>query len=87
MDKVKALLESGRVEEAIARLEQMKTESPDSDAVCYELGNAYWKLQDWKHCLDNYTEAIRLNPESPAAEMKKMVMDIIGFYNKEMYNV
>ena len=87
MDKIKALLESGRVEEAIARLEQMKTESLDSDAVHYELGNAYWKLQDWKHCLDNYTEAIRLNPESPAVEMKKMVMDIIGFYNKEMYNV
>ena len=87
MDKVKALLESGRVEEAIARLEQMKTESPDSDAVCYELGNAYWKKQDWKHSLDNYTEAIRLNPQSPAVEMKKMVMDIIGFYNKEMYNV
>ena len=81
------MIEAGKVEEAIALLEQMKAGSPASDGVCYELGNAYWKKQDWKHCLDNYTEAIALNPQSPAVEMKKMVMDIIGFYNKEMYNV
>lgn len=81
------MIEAGKVEEAIALLEQMKAGSPANDDVCYELGNAYWKKQDWKHCLDNYTEAIALNPQSPAVEMKKMVMDIIGFYNKEMYNV
>ena len=87
MKAVKALIEAGRVEESIVLLEQMKDARPEDDSVRYELGNAYWKLQDWKHCLDNYTEAIRLNPQSPAVEMKKMVMDIIGFYNKEMYNV
>ena len=87
MEKVKALLEEGKVDEAIAILQRMREERPDDDAVHYELGNAYWKKQDWKHCLDNYAEAIRLNPESPAVEMRKMVMDIIGFYNKEMFNV
>jgi pentatricopeptide repeat protein len=87
MKAVKALIEAGKVEEAIVLLEQMKDARPEDDSVRYELGNAYWKKQDWKHCLDNYTEAIALNPQSPAVEMKKMVMDIIGFYNKEMYNV
>ncbi len=87
MEEVKALLEEGKVDEAIAILQRMREERPDDDAVRYELGNAYWKKQDWKHCLDNYTEAIRLNPGSPAVEMKKMVMDILQFYNKEMYNV
>lgn len=87
MEEVKALLEEGKVDEAIAILQRMREKRPDDDAVHYELGNAYWKKQDWKHCLDNYTEAIRLNPQSPAVEMKKMVMDILQFYNKEMYNV
>lgn len=87
MEKIKALLDAGKVDEAIADLQRMGEERPDDDAVHYELGNAYWKLQDWKHCLDHYTEAIRLNPESPAAEMKKMVMNILQFYNKEMFNV
>lgn len=87
METIKALLDAGKVDEAIDTLQQMKTEHPGDDTVCYELGNAYWKLQDWKHCLDNYTEAIRLNPQSPAAEAKKMVMNILQFYNKEMFNV
>lgn len=87
MDAVKTLLDAGKVEEAIGLLEQMKVASPCDDTVRYELGNVYWKKQDWKHCLDNYTEAIALNPQSPAVEMKKMVMDILQFYNKEMYNV
>lgn len=87
MEEVKALLEEGKVDEAIAILQRMRKERPADDAVSYELGNAYWKKQDWKHCLDNYTEAIKQNPQSPAVEMKKMVMDILQFYNKEMYNV
>ena len=81
------MIDEGRVEEAVGLLEQMKADRPDDDVVCYELGNAYWKMQNRKLCLDNYTEAIRLNPQSPAVEMKRMVMDILQFYNKEMYNV
>lgn len=87
MDRIRALIDEGRVEEAVGLLEQMKADRPDDDVVCYELGNAYWKMQNRKLCLDNYTEAIRLNPQSPAVEMKRMVMDILQFYNKEMYNV
>lgn len=49
-------------------------------------GDASWKVQDWKSCLDNYTEAIRLNPQSRAVAKKEMVMSIISFYNKDMLN-
>ena len=31
-------------------------------------------------------EAIEKNPESPAVNAKKMLMDILEFYNKDMYN-
>ncbi len=74
-------------QENIDRLEALKAERPDDDHVRYELGNAYWKAQDWKHSLDNYTEAIQLNPNSPAAEMKKMVIDILQYRNIQIYNV
>lgn len=50
------------------------------------LGDAYWKRQDWKQCLDNYAEAIRMNPESQAVAKREMVMQIINFYNKDMLN-
>ena len=48
MKAVKALIEAGKVEEAIVLLEQMKDARPEDDSVRYELGNAYWKKQDWK---------------------------------------
>ena len=36
--------------------------------------------------LNNYQKAIDLNPESPAADARQMVIDILNFFNKDMYN-
>ncbi|EHO72190.1 hypothetical protein HMPREF9140_00751 [Prevotella micans F0438] len=52
----------------------------------FQLGNEYRKKGDWQHALDNYMEAIALNPESPAVEAKKLLEDILNFYNKDAYN-
>ncbi len=51
-----------------------------------EQGDAAWKRQDWKSCLDHYAEAIRINPQSTAVTKRNMVMDIIAFYHKDMLN-
>ena len=52
----------------------------------FQLGIEYRKKGDWQHALDNYMEAIALNPESPAVEAKKLLEDILNFYNKDAYN-
>lgn len=52
----------------------------------YHKGNQYRKQGDFQHALDCYMEAIELNPESPAVEAKKMLEDILNFYNKDAYN-
>ena len=36
--------------------------------------------------LNNYLEAIERNPDSPAVHARQMLMDILEFYNKDMYN-
>ena len=36
--------------------------------------------------LNNYLEAIEHNPDSPALQAKDMMMDILNFYNKDMFN-
>ena len=41
---------------------------------------------NWQFALNNYLEAIDRSPESPAVEAKRMVMDILEFYNKDMFN-
>lgn len=87
MDKIKEHVEAGRLDEAIVLLEQKKADNPNDAEVLYELGCVYWKKQDWKHCLDCYAEAVSIDPDSPASEARKMVLDILQFYNKEMFNV
>lgn len=52
----------------------------------YKLGNEYRRKGEWKHAIDNYLEAIALDPESPAVEAKQMLDDMFAFYCKDMYN-
>lgn len=49
-------------------------------------GKEAYARQDWKTCLDSYAEAIRINPESEAAELRRMAMNIIEFYCKDRLN-
>ena len=52
----------------------------------YELGNKYRKEGNWAMAISNYNEAIALDPESPALYAKKMLDDILNYYNKDLYN-
>ncbi|MDE6721956.1 MAG: tetratricopeptide repeat protein [Bacteroidaceae bacterium] len=49
-------------------------------------GKEAYARMDWKACLDAYAEAIRLNPESEAVELRRMTMRIIEFYKQRQYN-
>ncbi|MBQ5972346.1 MAG: tetratricopeptide repeat protein [Prevotella sp.] len=52
----------------------------------YELGNRYRKEGNWQMAINNYLEAIALDPQSPAVEAKQMLDDILNYYNKDCYN-
>ena len=52
----------------------------------YKFGNEYRRQGDWQHALDNYLEAIALDPMSPAVEAKRMLDDILAYRCKDMYN-
>ncbi|MBO4659542.1 MAG: tetratricopeptide repeat protein [Prevotella sp.] len=52
----------------------------------YRLGNEYRKKGDWQMALNNYLEAIALDPDSPAVQAKEMLDDILNFYHKDYYN-
>lgn len=81
--RIKLLISDGRVSEAETELSNIA--SPD-DMVYYLRGNARRKLGDWQGALNNYLEAIELNSNSPAVEARKSLMDILEFFNKDMYN-
>jgi len=52
----------------------------------YRQGNDFRRRGDWQNALNCYIEAVRLDPESPAAEAKKMLDDILNYYCKDIYN-
>ena len=83
---IKELIKEGQLETAIEQLSQYIQLDSTDDEPYYLLGNAYRKQGNWQLALNNYLEAIERNPESPAVQAHKMIMDILNFYNKDMYN-
>ena len=86
MEEIRKLLRENRIEEAIRTLDAVIAESPTSDEAFYLRGNAYRKLGDFQQALNNYLSALELSPDSPAREAHDMLMEILDFYYKEMYN-
>lgn len=87
LNTIQKLINQGNVEEALQALDEfLTTTSASKDEAYYLKGNAYRKLGDWQQALNNYQLATDINPESPAKEARNMVMEILNFYHKDMYN-
>lgn len=88
LKNIKDSINDGDVDKAIENLTRYLSnkENPLADEAYYLLGNAYRKKGNWQQALNNYQSAIDINPESTAADARKMVIDILNFYNKDMYN-
>lgn len=83
----KRLLHDGCIEEAIQKLQELiALEKHPADELYYLLGNAYRKQQNWQQAINCYSEAVSVNPESPAREARTMILDILNFYHKDLYN-
>ena len=81
------MLRDGGTDEAIRLLEEyISAASVPSDRAFYLLGNAHRKKGDWQKAINNYLEAMEINPESPARNAYSIANDILDFYNNDMYN-
>lgn len=86
-ERIRQLLDESRADEAIAALEEYRAGGGVmDDTLFYLLGNAWRKKGSWQMAINNYLEAIHINPESPAAEALEIASEILAFYNKDMYN-
>ena len=80
-------IQNGEVHESIDTLRKLlNSESTNQDKIHYLLGNAYRKLGNWQLAMNHYQYALDLNPHSPASTAKSMLIDIMNFYNKDMFN-
>lgn len=88
-NNLKELINQGNTDQAIEQLDQLLEDGSTTDGkdiLYYLRGNAYRKKGDWQQALNNYQSAIDLNPESPAIQARAMLMDILNFFHKDMYN-
>lgn len=87
LQELKQLINDGQAETAIGLLNEALQDKTDSAAdIYYLLGNAFRKQGDWQGALNHYQEAIAIDSESPAVEARSMMLDILNFYNKDMFN-
>lgn len=87
LESIERILVEGGTDEAIRLLDEYITSAPEpSDRAYYLLGNAHRKKGDWQLAINNYLEAMAINPESPAANAYAIANEILDFYNKDMYN-
>ncbi|HJA85364.1 MAG TPA: tetratricopeptide repeat protein [Candidatus Bacteroides avicola] len=87
LQDIRDMLRDNRVDRAISALNALITgDFPHKDQAYYLRGNARRKQSDWKGALDDYQRATDLNPQSPAAEARRALIDILEFYNRDMYN-
>lgn len=86
MEEIKQLIYDGKTEEALRLLDVYMEQNGESDEVWFLRGNAFRKQGDTRQALNSYLRAIELNPDSPAQQAYNMQIDILNFYNKDMYN-
>ncbi len=85
--QIETLIEKGKVDEAMELISNMlNTDFQEKDKLYYMRGNLYSKKSDWHKAMNDYQKAIDLNAESPAVGARKVLLDILNFYNKDMYN-
>ncbi|MBQ9668199.1 MAG: tetratricopeptide repeat protein [Prevotella sp.] len=52
----------------------------------YEQGNQFRRQGQWHEAMNCYTQAIELDPDSPAVTARRMLEDIMNYYCKDLYN-
>ncbi len=88
IERAKGLLEADKVQEAIALLDMLIADEEDmlKDEAFYVRGNAFRRGNHWREAINSYTRAIELNPQSPALAMRESCIEILNFFNKDMFN-
>lgn len=85
-DKINSLIKNNDLEGAIVELNQMiSADSDDADAY-FERGKLYWRLGRKREAISDYNRAVSLDSSSPAAEALRQSMEIMSFYNRDLYN-
>lgn len=86
MDQIKQWIDEGHTDDAIELLDAYLTAHPDSDEALYLRGRAHRKAGRTREALNDYLASAALNPDGPAARAYRMEIEILDFYDHNLYN-
>ncbi|MCQ2218815.1 MAG: tetratricopeptide repeat protein [Paludibacteraceae bacterium] len=86
LSELKNDLQEGKLQEVLSQLEEYVALHKDSAEAYFLLGNAYRKMENWEMALNNYQVSMDLDPEGPAEMAYNATIEVLEFFNKDMYN-
>ena len=91
IQQIKEMLARSESRDVIAHCDHMIENNPEADKkqvaqLYYMRGNAYRQLGDWGKAMSSYLEASERDPEGPAKQAYAHALEILDFYNHDLYN-
>ncbi len=91
IQEVKDMLARSESRDVIAHCDYLIENNKEADKklvaqLFYIRGNAYRQLGDWGKAMSSYLEASDRDPESPAKQAYANALEILDFYNHDLYN-
>ena len=84
--EITRLIDKNEIETAIVEITGLITSSPDDASLYYERGKLFWRTEQRRDAINDYTRAAELDSTSPAGEALKQAFAIMQFYDKSRYN-
>jgi len=84
--QIKEKITLGQPAEALALIDENLHRHSNDAWLYYLRGNAFMKTGDWRQAINSFLQSEKLDGQSPAVEARKMLQEIMEFYNKDMYN-
>ena len=89
--QIKDMLARSESRDVIAHCDNLIENNQDADRklvaqLYYLRGNAYRQLGDWGKAMSSYLEASERDLEGPAKQAYQQALQILEFYNHDLYN-
>lgn len=70
----------------LSALDEYIKANPTSDAAYTQRGLTFWSMGKRAEAINDYLEALRINPQSDARIALQSTNNILDYYNKDLYN-
>lgn len=89
IDDIRNLLAHSRSQEAIDAATRLAAGAGGPKQVAMALylrGNAHRQLGHWREAMNDYLQAIDLDPDGPATMAYRQAQEVLNFYHHDLYN-